>query len=120
MQSNVVHATIFAIVIAIALPSPAEEQHRRVEVSLVPTFHCISIYWSPVEGGAEHEVLVKYRPSGQLQWRTGLPLRYHPIDTPECKADYRGSLVNLTPGTTYDITLTLDGTDWQTECRGTT
>ena len=35
-------------------------------------------------------------------------------------ADYRGSLVNLTPGTTYDIALTLEGTGQRIECRGTT
>ncbi len=50
----------------------------------------------------------------------GLPLRYHPVETPECKADYRGSLVNLAPGTTYDIALTLGGNGQRTQCRGTT
>ncbi len=65
-------------------------------------------------------MLVKYRRSGQKQWRTGLPLRYHPVATPECKADYRGSLVNLTPGTTYEIALDLEGTGRRVECRGTT
>ncbi len=122
MRRNAIHATIFAVVVAIALPAPAEEHRGQGEggAFLVPTFHCIGIYWSPSEGGPEHKVLVKYRPSGQQQWHTGLPLRYHPNDTAECKADYRGSLVNLTPGTTYDITLTVEGTGRRIECRGTT
>lgn len=89
-------------------------------VVLVPTFHCISIYWSPPQGEADRTVAIKFRKTGQQQWRPGFPLRYRPVDTPACKADYRGSLVNLTPGTTYDIELTLDGTELRTECRGTT
>lgn len=68
----------------------------------------------------EHRVLVKYRRSDRQQWRTGLPLRYHPVDTPECRADYRGSLVNLTPGTSYEIALFLEGTSRRVECRGAT
>ncbi|MHC4742380.1 MAG: right-handed parallel beta-helix repeat-containing protein [Planctomycetota bacterium] len=47
-------------------------------------------------------------------------MRYHPVNTPECKADYRGSIVNLTPATNYDIALTIEGTDLRTECRGAT
>jgi len=113
---------VFAVVVATALSAAAEVQHGRDEggALLVPTFHCIGIYWSPPEGGQEHKVLVKYRPSGQQQWHTGLPLRYHPIDTAQCTADYRGSIVNLTPGTTYDVALTVEGTGQRTECRGTT
>jgi hypothetical protein len=114
--------TILATAVAISPLASAESQYDRGKggAFLVPTFHCIGIYWSPAEGGAMHKVLVKYRRSDQQRWRKGLPLRYHPIDTPECKADYRGSLVNLTPGTNYDIALTLDGTNRRTEIRGTT
>lgn len=36
---------------------------------------------------------------------------YNPVKTDECKADRRGSLVNLTPGTAYEIVLILEGTD---------
>jgi len=120
MQRNAIHAMISTMAIALALPAFAETQHGQAEPLLVPTFHCIGIYWSPAEGGAEHRVLVKYRRHGQQQWHAGFPLRYHPVETPECKADYRGSLVNLTPGTTYDIALDLEGTSWRVECRGTT
>ncbi len=122
MLRNAIHVTILAVVTAFALPASAEDQHGRGdgEAILVPTFHCIGIYWSPAGGGAEHKVLVRYRVSGQQGWHKGLPLRYHPVDTPECKADYRGSVVNLTPGTTYDIELTLEGTERRNECLGTT
>ena len=90
------------------------------DVSVIPTFHCMSVYWSPARGGPDREVSVKFREAGREEWRKGLPLRYHPVDTSECKADYRGSLVNLTPGTTYEIVLSLEGTDARASCRGTT
>ncbi len=122
MQRRAILATILALVAASPLTVQAKEPRDSGEHAaiLVPTFHCISIYWSPPEGGQERQTLVRYRRSGEQQWHAGLPLRYHPIDTPECKADYRGSLVNLTPGTTYDIELTLEQTDQRAECQATT
>ena len=108
-----------ATAVAVTHPCLAEDRNEP-EPSLVPTFHCMGIYWSPEDGGPEHEVRVKFRPNGQERWQHGLPLRYHPVDTPECKADYRGSIVNLAPGTTYEIALTLEGTKQRAECRGTT
>jgi hypothetical protein len=53
---------------------------------------------------------VKFREKGQKPWRDGLPLRYNPVASPECRGDYRGSLVDLKPGTAYEIELTLEGT----------
>ena len=80
----------------------------------VPTFHCLGLYWSPEQGGKEKQVTVQYREKGKRTWRNGLPMRYHPVDTTECKADYRGSIVNLTPGTHYEVALQLDGTPVRT------
>jgi len=85
----------------------------------IPTFHCISVYWSPPGGAADKDVLVNYRATGTpvvskvepSEWAKALPMRYNPIDrTTEDKADYRGSIVNLTPDTEYEIYLTLEGT----------
>lgn len=122
MNSTTVHMTVLSVIVTIASAGFAVEQADQVEsnVLLIPTFHCLGIYWSPAGGGSEREVFLKYRRSGQQLWRTGLPLRYQPVDTDQCKADYRGSLVNLTPGTTYEIALTLAGTNQQVVCRGTT
>lgn len=113
---------ILAGILALAWTAFAESKlnEDKAGVSLVPTFHCISIYWSPKGGGPERKVLVKYRPINQRQWHTGFPLVYHPVDTPECKAEYRGSLVNLAPATTYDIMLALEDSDLQVQCQGTT
>ncbi len=113
---------ILAGVLSFVWTVSAETTHEKDigKVSLVPTFHCIGIYWSPEQGSSEYKVSVKFREKGRKQWRAGLALRYHPVNTSECKADYRGSIVNLKPATTYDIVLTLEGTDLRTECRGTT
>lgn len=69
----------------------------------VPTFHSIGLYWSP-DGGASGECEVQYRPVGGSVWRTALPLW---LD--ERNGEYRGSVVNLSPGTPYEIRLTLSG-----------
>ena len=85
----------------------------------VSTFHCISIYWTPPGGSRDKHVLVKYKADGTSKWKNALPMKYNPIEgcgkNPVTgkrydKADYRGSIVNLTPGKKYDIRLTLEGT----------
>ena len=76
----------------------------------IPTFHCIGLYWSPPEGAKDRLVLVRFRRQGDHTWQEGLPMRYNPIaNTDEDLADYRGSIVHLTPGTTYEIELQLEG-----------
>src|SRR3954451_17330757 len=90
------------------------------KATCVPTFHCLGIYWSPDAGQARKKVLVKFRDVAEKTWHDGLPMRYNPVKTPECKGDYRGSIVNLTPGTAYEIALTLEGTDTRTTLNGAT
>jgi len=123
MRKNVIRAAVIVVMATMASPVAAADKSggRGGERAFaIPTFHCLSVYWSPTGGGAKRKVQVKYRPAGRKAWRTGLALRYLPIDTPECKADYRGSIVNLTPGTAYEIALTLEGTDTRAEFRAAT
>jgi hypothetical protein len=87
----------------------------------IPTFHCIGLYWSPQGGAAEKQVLVRYRKQGDSDWREALPMRYNPIPkTEEDLTDYRGSIVHLTPRTTYEVQLTLEGTSKTTSLTATT
>ena len=87
----------------------------------IPTFHCLGLYWSPPGGGADKEVLVRYRRQGGSSWKEGLPMRYNPIpDTDEDLTDYRGSIVHLAPATTYEIQLTLAGTSTTANLTATT
>src|SRR2546423_5467656 len=58
----------------------------KVLANSVSTFHCLSIYWSPENGEAQKKVLVKFREAGvEGTWRDGLPMRYNPVKTTECK-----------------------------------
>jgi hypothetical protein len=83
--------------------------------SAIPTFHCLGLYWSPPGGSEDREVRVRYRPRGDSGWKPGLAMRYNPIpETDQDLADYRGSLVNLAPATTYEVELTLADADADT------
>ncbi len=87
----------------------------------IPTFHCLGLYWSPPGGTADRAVLVRYRLPSAPAWQEGLPMRYHPIPgTDEDLTDYRGSIVDLTPGATYEVELTLAGTSTRTLLNATT
>ena len=89
----------------------AETPSRGATPFAIPTFHCLGLYWSPPGGAADKEVLVRYRRQGAAEWKEGLPMRYNPIPkTDEDLTDYRGSIVHLTPATTYEVQLTLAGT----------
>lgn len=79
--------------------------------SAVSTFHAMGLYWSPAGGSDNKDVLIRYREAGRCSWRKGLPLKHHPISgTSADLTDYRGSIVNLKPGTAYEVELTLAGT----------
>jgi hypothetical protein len=109
-------------------PEPTGKVTSKEPATLVPTFHCLSIYWSPEGGEANKKVFVKFREAGQTAWRDGLSMRYNPINdwnhpgskTPESKGDYRGSIVNLKPNTHYEVALTLAGTDTATIAKAAT
>ncbi|MBI5687310.1 MAG: right-handed parallel beta-helix repeat-containing protein [Verrucomicrobia bacterium] len=87
----------------------------------IPTFHCLGLYWSPPGGAPDKEVKVRYRRQGAPEWKEALPMRYNPIPkTDEDLADYRGSIVDLKPATTYEVQLTLAGTQTSTNLTATT
>ena len=80
----------------------------------VPTFQCIGLYWSPEDGSAENACHVRYRPVGAEAWREALPLWFDERQATDLPAErhrqYRGSIVNLTAGTQYEIELSLEKT----------
>jgi hypothetical protein len=87
----------------------------------IPTFHCLGIYWSPTSGAAGKDVQVQYRARGAAAWSEALPMRFNPIAGTDLDlADYRGSIVHLTPGTTYEVRLTLAGTTISASLAATT
>lgn len=72
----------------------------------VPTFECIGLYWKPGEAGlrpgdaGKVEAQVRFRQQGESVWRAGYPLSYDARD-----GEFRGSLVQLRSGTSYEIEL---------------
>ncbi|MHC4119896.1 MAG: LamG domain-containing protein [Planctomycetota bacterium] len=75
--------------------------------STVSTFHCIGVYWSPNEGGADNICQVHYRSHGSTEWKEAMPLWYDDRGVGGYPEGYRGSIVNLDPGTAYEIKLEL-------------
>ncbi|MFL5311896.1 MAG: malectin domain-containing carbohydrate-binding protein [Myxococcales bacterium] len=71
----------------------------------VTTFHSIGLYWAPAGGSESRQCNVQYRRFNQNEpWKAGYPLWFDSRD-----GQYRGSLVLLQPGTTYEIKLDLTG-----------
>ena len=69
----------------------------------VPTFNSIGLYWGPSGGSESNGAKVEFREAATAGWRQGLAPWFDPRN-----AEYRGSIVELEPGTAYEIRLTLD------------
>jgi hypothetical protein len=68
----------------------------------VPTYEAVGLYWQSPGGTAGCEV--KYRVAGTSSFAQGLPMWYDSRDG-QC----RGSLVGLTPNTSYEVQFNLPG-----------
>src|SRR6478672_846238 len=66
----------------------------------VTTFESIGIYWTPPSNPGPAGCAIQFRKAGDAAWRDGLPLWFDARNG-EC----RGSLVQLDPGTKYEIQL---------------
>jgi len=64
----------------------------------VPTFESIGIYWEAGSDAPGGDCAVRYRVEGADAWREALPLWYD-----KRNGEYRGSILRLKPGTTYQI-----------------
>ena len=70
----------------------------------IATFECIGLYWQVPDRYGDQVCQVSFRPEGKNKWRSGFPLWFDARNN-----EYRGSLVHLEPGTTYEIKLSLAG-----------
>jgi hypothetical protein len=81
----------------------------------VSTFQNISVYWKPAEGASEREALIRYRSRGTTNWAQGQSLWFDNREADSIgnnvnrSKEYRGSIVMLRPGTTYEIEVFLKG-----------
>jgi len=87
----------------------------KPDPSAVSTFHCIGVYWSPQDGSSDNVCQVRYRSHSSTGWKEALPLWYDDRGVGGYPAGYRGSIVNLEPGTTYEIELRLLNTGTEEE-----
>ena len=82
-----------------------------------PTLENISVLWLiSGDDNLNGVVSVRYRKTGDATWRTGMPLRRVPAGTNPDNGwtwpnRHAGSVFDLTPGTSYDIELTLTDPD---------
>lgn len=120
-------ARLVALALAVMAARPAAPTAQDVPARsaasgfAIPTFHCLGLYWSPPDGSADRAAGVRYRKEGEATWKEALAMRYHPIPhTDEDLADYRGSIVGLSPATAYEVQLSLAGTATTTTFRATT
>ena len=95
--------------------SPSYQYQATAKPRAVATFHSIGLYYSPREAGPDNTCQVHYKLLEETKWRRGLDLWYDPNSY-----EYRGSLVNLYPGVTYEIMLTLGKTNRSRTIRATT
>lgn len=91
--------------------SPCE----AAEPIAVPTFHSIGLYYSPIGGSENNACLVEYKIVGEEDWEKGQDLWFDARN-----GEYRGSLVNLIPGVTYTIRVTLAQTGYSSTITATT
>ena len=92
-------ARIVLVLLALAALAPG----ARAAPSYVATFHSIGLYWAPPAGAPGNAARVEFRAAGEPHWRPGLDLWFD-----ERNAEYRGSLVELEPGTAYTVRLKLE------------
>ena len=82
-------------------PPPALPSTNTKAIS---TFESIGLYWTPPANPGTAGCSVRYQKSGDTSWKDGYPMWYDARNN-EC----RGSLVQLSPGTSYVVQFSMPG-----------
>jgi len=96
---------------------PSKGSLSLAPITVVSTFQNISVYWKPEEGAEDREALVRYRTKGTKKWLQAQSLWFDKREADSIggnvsrSREYRGSIVLLQPGTTYEIEAFLTGAD---------
>ena len=93
-----------------AKPSPQSTPPRAVA-----TFESIGLYWAPGANPGTTGCQVQYRRAGEITWKPALGMWYDSRN-----AECRGSLVQLAPGTSYEIQFGLPGQAFAWQLTSTT
>ncbi len=98
-----------------ALVKPTSGTPQSATPRAVCTFASIGLYWTPDGGAEDKPCRVRYRAAGEPTWREALPLWFD-----KRIGEYRGSIVQLQSGTTYEVRLELAGGGPSTELTAAT
>lgn len=97
--------------LSLEIVPPLTFNGEEVPPRAVPTFNSIGLYWKPEGGSAERSVTTEYRKKGESAWKPALPLWFdatlHAEEAAMHTAEYRGSIVNVDAGSTYQVRLQL-------------
>ncbi|HEV2339783.1 MAG TPA: hypothetical protein VGT05_03390, partial [Patescibacteria group bacterium] len=113
---HVVFLSLGVLLVAFLLTISLLQQKQKIgrikaagttTATAVTTFQSIGLYWSPLDGSPSNQCNVQYRVQGTTTWKQALPLWYDTRSIGGRSPEYRGSIVLLQSGTTYEIQLTL-------------
>ena len=102
-------AVVLSAALAIAMPAWAQSGLTPGQLRSAATVHSIGLEWD-IGGDTDHDArgTVQYRVQGSAPWKAALPLIR--VDYPGYNA-LAGSVMFLTPGTTYEVKLDLSDPD---------
>jgi hypothetical protein len=101
MRLVTIPPAVLALCAGVALAAePSSPQPRALA-----TFESIGLYWTPPGNPGADGCVVQFKKSADSAWKPGLNMWYDSRDN-EC----RGSLVQLSPGTAYDVRIGLGST----------
>ena len=103
-------AALAALLLCLTLVPWTSPAQAAVAPSLVPTFSSVGLYWAAPGGSSGTRATVSYRPLGSGEWRRGTDLWFDGRAVAGRPKEYRGSLIGLASGTTYEVRLALSGT----------
>ena len=98
----------FALLAGLTFPAQAAKKIKPPPGTTLPkavaTFESLSLYWTPPANPGSAGCTVQYKKVTDSTWKDGLAMWYDARNR-EC----RGSLVRLSPGTSYDVTFSMPG-----------
>ena len=97
----------FSVLLLFLLLLPAYSS-AQPSPRVVATFQCLGLYWSPTSGSENIKCHVNYRKADSDDWQAAQDLWFDDRKLDGRGAEYRGSIVNLDPGTHYKVQLWLE------------
>jgi PKD repeat protein len=107
MQLSILRLFILILVSSAAPAWATPSFNSNTPWNAVTTYQSIGLYWKPASGADSTKATVRFREQGQSAWREG-----HELWWDTRNDEYRGSLVELKPDTTYEVQLKIGAGAW--------